>query len=346
MVILLLVQGIIKLDQCIPRRWQFFSGNSAVQGLCIILLLSYTSVSNTSLNILLPITYQSAIDSEGSSLGTYVYVDPGVPYLDVTRHLPYWLLALLVEVLLVVPFAVFMVIAPWTMKFIMSARVKHVVMEYQSCFQDGHRWFAGIYLIARQLLFLVTAISYTPEMKAYLQQMVSASLLILMASVQPYNNWLFNLVDILILFLLTVISFSGYNLTAIQLFHNTNFHNSVIGILSLLPCLCVLLACIIAALYKVYKCIQRRKYDGQLNSVIDEHSILSPSVEQSIRASLRPPPTSRMDEDLPPRFYDEESNARNSDESTSLLRGDMGRSAHFSRIRRSPINNAKQFNTK
>ena len=305
--IILLIAVIIKCDKYCFKKLQLFTGDSAIQVLCIMLLIVYTSISETSLNILLPLHYfdGSASESDVVHSKSYVYVDPGVKYFDPTNHLPFWIVAFLVEFCFVLPFGIFMTISPFLMRCMNFTRVKPLLDEYQNCFYDKHRWYAGVYLLARQALFLISMVCPHPEMMSYIQQIFCLLLLILVSVLQPYRNPLINKMDIFFLLILTIISFSGYNPTSTQTFSNVKLHEAILGILSLLPFLVIVIGFIGLAMrnYLVRPLV--------LKKVLGLHHVISDQSDAVSNASEDPPLRSDglksySERELPPRFYDEE----------------------------------------
>ena len=307
----LIIIGIIKADRHCFKKVQLFTGNSAVQVLCIMLLIVYTSISVTSLNILLPLFYYNGTttDSNVKIHQAYVYVDPSVEYFDHVHHLPYWIIAFLVEFGFVLPFGVFMVLAPFLMRCFNLSRVKPLLDEYQNCFHDNHRWFAGVYLLARQALFLISMVVTNPETMSYVQQNFCLLLLILVATLQPYRNHLINKMDILFLFLLTMISFSGYNATSLQTFHSETSHIVMLMILSLLPCVMMCVGFLgLAVWHYVLQPLMLKRVLRLQHVLSDESDTYSNTSEEPplLRTEVTRSTWTRSDRELPPRFYDEE----------------------------------------
>ncbi|XP_019850065.1 PREDICTED: uncharacterized protein LOC109580920 [Amphimedon queenslandica] len=307
--IALLIAVIIKLDKYCFKKLQLFTGDSAVQVLCIMLLIVYTSISETSLYILLPLSYfnGSANESDVAYGKTYyVYVDPGVTYFHTTHHLPFWIVAFLVEFGIVLPFGIFMTIAPFLMRCMNFTRVKPLLDEYQNCFHDNHRWYAGVYLLARQALFLISMVSSShPEIMSYVEQIFCLLLLILVSVLQPYRNPLINKLDIFFLLILTIISFSGYNPTSSQTFASEEAHEIILGFLSLIPFTVIVIGFIGLAVrnYLVRPLV--------LKKVLGLHHVISDQSDTLSNTSEEPPLRSDdlksySERELPPRFYDEE----------------------------------------
>jgi hypothetical protein len=339
-----LVIAIIKFDQHCLRRVQFFTGNSAVQALCIILLISYTSISVTSLRILLPLNYQNI--SSGKSVGnvSFVYVEPGIEYMDIAYHLPYWLIAFIMEVFIVIPFAIFIFVTPWLIRCVNLTRIKPLLDEYQNCFKDEYRWFAGVYLLARQAFFLVSMVSTNPQMMAYLQQLFCLGLLLFVATLQPYCNKWYNYVDIFFLFILSLLSITGYNATATTTYSSDKAQLAVMVSLSFLPCITVVIGFIIVVIRKCLKRCFKSSQSRRLQSLLgsdylinsDTHSYLgSSSVDDMYHTEVYT--DDERNSDLPPRFYDEEHSFKKS-ERVKLLQSRQAYSYSTTAQTNKPIN--------
>ena len=334
--VVILILLIIKIDQWCFCKVQFFKGNAAIQALCIILLISYTSVSQTSLKILLPLTYQDA--STGKQVEQrYVYVDPDVAYMNPTLHLPYWLIAFVVETCFILPFALLMLLAQWLMRCVNLSRVKPLLDEYQNCFHDNYRWFAGVYLLARQALFLISMVSTGPNQMSYLQQLFCLFLLVVVATLQPYRVKMFNYIDIFFLSLLTLIAMTGYNSTANSMFSlSEDAHQIIIGLLSLVPSVFIFICCLVLFARKICRAVIKG-YSTRLNYVLGNDSLSLSSGGGTSSEDLRNT-ASFIDvhDDLPPRFYDEEDDYRQ-DEQAKLLQSRRQGRAIFTATRYNTI---------
>ena len=308
-IVTLLVILLIKIDQYCLRRFSFFSGFAAVQALCILLLMCYTAISVTSLRTVLPLIYQNAVPLEpDTTIPHHVFADPNVVYFDLHLHLPYWILAMLVLVVLVLPFAILMISAQWIMKIpcVSLAKIKPILDEYQNCFKDSCRWFAGVYLLARPLLFMITALAQTPATTSYLQQIFCISLLVMVATVQPYRKRFHNLLDTFLLSDLTVVSFTARTSTVQQIFIlHPIIQFVIVSVLSLAPFLFMLLAFIVTS---IRQCTVRYKESVKMRSVLNratttrtaQHNEEESDVQQEENDNLL------ISTGLPDRFYEHE----------------------------------------
>ena len=323
--VMIMIFTVIKIDQSGWRRSQFFTGESSIQALCIILLIIYTSVSETSLNIILPLQYHSP---NGDHLYWYVHADPGLRYMDPRHHLPFWLLAVSVQLLLVLPFSLLMFFAPWVMRCINLSKIKPILDEYQNCFHDNHRWYAGVYLLARQVMYLISGFVEDPELTAYLQQIFCLSLLILAATLHPYRNKVHNVIDIMLLSLLTFMTFTtaGSNGRHVYYRHN-KAQVAVVGIACITPCVVMVTVILVMGIYKFcskLKQFRRFKMQSVITDTVNAHDSQASGTDDTMSLWTTGSSSTRYqntydDDDLPPRFYDEERIHTRREEKTPLI---------------------------
>ena len=197
----LIISIIIYLLLQVNRRCcrSAFTQSSPIHILCIILLLVHTSLFQTSIDLIEPI-----------NLGehTYVKIQPDIPYRDLTKHLVYLLFALVVEVAVVL-FAVGLFLAPCLMRCGILQKVswlKHIIDEYQACYRRNHRWFAGYYLLCRQLVALTPILSNQSRV-IFFQQILNSTILLVHVYIQPYKERWLNMLDTIFLFDLTLLTF-------------------------------------------------------------------------------------------------------------------------------------------
>ena len=180
----------------LARRCKILSlpDHSPEHGLCTIILLTFTSLNETSMNILRSVKFP---------FGTIVYIQPNMEYFSVKEHLPYALVALLVQIIFLIPFTCLLLFAPFLSRWFNFIRIKPMLDNFQYCYRDNMRWMAGIYFLAR-LLFLVCVLTD----QLVLQNaalLISLSLLFIITMLQPYHEQHLNYIDGLLLFNLTII---------------------------------------------------------------------------------------------------------------------------------------------
>lgn len=221
-----------------------FSGQSPLHALCILLLLSYNSLFQTSINLLAPVTLQNAF-TDGDNTLINVWIQPSTPYFDPTEHLPYALIALFVELILVIPFTFIALFSPFLMRWRRMARFKPIWDEYQACYKDRYRWFAGYYLVCRHLVALTSFAAPSETLTIFLQQILNILILLIHAYIQPYRERWLNVLDTVFLLDLVLLSITN-GFTAGLVFGRDlyYFHLAVRYTLILIPCLYFTLACV------------------------------------------------------------------------------------------------------
>ena len=190
-----------------PRRISL-AQNTPIHAISVLILLSYCSLTFISFKILKPIKIYGH---------TMVYVDPDWKYFH-TEHLPYALLAIFIEFFITIPVCLLLLFAPCLSRRInlVKIKLKPIVDEFQACYRPERRWFAGFYFLARQLVYLVNAISQMSEVRSlppqkniYLQ-FLNALILLVHVIFEPYRlRWL-NLVDALLLMNILLLSFFDF----------------------------------------------------------------------------------------------------------------------------------------
>ena len=109
--------------------------------ICLILTIAYTSIADTSLQILRYINFAGVN-------GAHIYLSPSIKYCT-GRHVVYFIIALLHELLIVVGLPLLLIISHWTNTvnlIFIRIDIKPIVDQFQGCYKDNYRWFAVVYL--------------------------------------------------------------------------------------------------------------------------------------------------------------------------------------------------------
>ena len=179
-----------------PKRLSL-AENSPNHAICLLILTSYTSMTYTCFEILRPISINGH---------WFVYMDPEIPYFHPRLHLPYALFAIFVELFVSLPICFLLLFAPCLSRLsrvnLVKLRLKPIVDEYQACYKENHRWYAGFYFLARQLMYLANCMSVQliPQSNS-LFHLICVVILLVQTLVQPYKKqfWYLNVVDTLLL---------------------------------------------------------------------------------------------------------------------------------------------------
>ena len=166
--------------------------DSPVQGICLLIILSYSSLSDTSINILIP-TLLPGVDT------LRVRLQPELEYFS-GIHIPFAIISLLILVALVIPFVCLLLFSPFLftkVKFLQ--RIKPLLDEFQCCFKDRYRWYPGMYFCVG---FAITALSsYTVAYQAILVLFATIHFIL-----QPYRSRWWNALNIFLFSDLVLVS--------------------------------------------------------------------------------------------------------------------------------------------
>ena len=299
LVILTAVFTIAAIGHYFPRL-ALLSGETAVQAICFLLLLAFTSLAESSSFLLLPLTYY---DTYPHSDTWFVQIQPGTEYMHPNEHLPYAIVAILVLVFFVIPFALFLLLSPFLAKHFNLIKLKPFLDEYQSPFKDKYRWFAGVYLVGRELFFFTILWNVPTDTTVLLNQIFCGAILLLHAIVQPYRSRLLNAIDTAFLVGLTLLTLL-YSNTGVGAIHfGTPPRDVVIGVLILLPCIYVTLSLIGGIFYWIYRTSFCKKMCCRSHYMEEREPIINhPSLTTELSSSG----------DFPPRLLEQESADRRS----------------------------------
>ena len=169
-------------------RMSLFVSRCIIRVICLLILLSYTSISSTSLQLLLPLRFTDVKE-------WYTYSSPNIQYFH-GWHIIYGVVAIICELVLGIGLPLLLLLEPVLSKKINFIKIKPLLDQFQGCYKDKCRWFAAYYLICRQVLFLTIYIfnSDYSNMLFYLQ---TACVIIAMIHmwIQPYQNEFLNAFD-------------------------------------------------------------------------------------------------------------------------------------------------------
>ena len=178
-------------------RISLFISRCILRVICLLLLLSYTSLASTSLQLLRPLIFTDINK-------VYTYSSPHVQYFH-GRHMFYGIVAVLCELVVGIGLPLFLLLEPLLSRKINFIKIKPLLDQLQGCYKDKYRWFAAYYLICRQVIFLL---AYTGnvdfhKMQFYLQT-ACVFIAIIHVWLQPYKNEFINSLDSVILLIMVL----------------------------------------------------------------------------------------------------------------------------------------------
>ena len=190
----LLLLLIVIAARCSARITLFVS-RCIIRVICLLILLSYTLIASTSLQLLLPLRFTDVKE-------WYTYSSPHIQYFQ-GPHALYGVVAVFCQLIVGIGLPLLLLLEPVLNKKINFIRIKPLLDQFQACYKDKYRWFAAYYLICRQVIFLIVYIfsSNYYDMLFYLQ---TACVVIAMIHMwfRPYHNELLNALDGVLLLLI------------------------------------------------------------------------------------------------------------------------------------------------
>ena len=155
------IVGLIILASHFSRRSTKLLGNNPVSVLATLILLSYTNI----LRNLIAALYVTYLEYPTYNRGVWLY-DANIDYLR-TKHIPLFVLAVLVFLFLFVPYTLLLLFGQWLQAishlrffaWVKSARLKFFMDSYHAPYKARHRYWPGLLLVLRLVLLLVFALN-------------------------------------------------------------------------------------------------------------------------------------------------------------------------------------------
>ena len=173
------------LEQCNASRWLA----SPLKAMCILMMLSFWSLADISINILTP----TVLETQHYSM-YMVSIQPDITYFS-PQHLPLAIPALLVLLVVILPLVIILLSAPFLHRVINLFIIKPFLDEFQSCYKDKYRWYSGVYFV---VWIAIVGIQGLPDSLLYTQT-IFFILLCAQFLIKPYKSKLLNITDTLLL---------------------------------------------------------------------------------------------------------------------------------------------------
>ena len=183
------------------RRITVLVSRCIIRVICLLLLLSYTSLASTSLQLLRPLKFTDVNE-------VYTYVSPHIEYFH-GRHAIYGIVAVICELVVGIGLPLLLLLEPLLSRKINFIKIKPLLDQFQGCYKDKYRWFAAYYLICRQVIMLILVVSIIANRDYYstLFYLQTACVVIAMIHmwVQPYRKESRNALDGFILLVMVLV---------------------------------------------------------------------------------------------------------------------------------------------
>ena len=175
-------------------RFANMLGNNPVSVLATLILLSYTKILRT----LIAVFYVTYLEYPTYNRMVWLY-DGNIDYLS-GKHIPLFLVAVLVFVFLFLPYTLLLLFGQWLQaishlrlfSWVNSARLKPFIDSYHAPYKLKHRYWPGLLLVLRFVLLLIFAFNphHDPSVNL-LATLVGTNILQLWAWISGgvYRNW-------------------------------------------------------------------------------------------------------------------------------------------------------------
>ena len=181
------------------RRISDIIRRGVIHVICLLFLLSYTSIASTSLLLMRSLKFHE-IDE------VYTYLSPHIKYFH-GRHLAYGIVALLCICTIVLGLPLLLTLEPFLNYKFNFIKIKPLLDQFQGCYKDKYRCFAGYYMICRLLIItIVMAYSSNAFVVNYLLVIVCGMTQLIHVMVNPYSKEILNKFDGIILHLIIFVA--------------------------------------------------------------------------------------------------------------------------------------------
>ena len=194
-----IIVGIICLLTRMSYKLSAFLSRGIIRVICFLLLLSYTSVTTTSLLLLRSLTFDN-IDK------IYTYLSPEIEYFH-GHHLPYFIVAVLCTLVIVIGLPLLLLLEPFLNCKINFTRFKPLLDQFQGCYRDKYRSFAAYYMICRIVIVSIMIINSSNDNISQVL-LLTANILVALIHiiVKPYKAKILNSFDGVILQIMVFVS--------------------------------------------------------------------------------------------------------------------------------------------
>ena len=181
-IIAVVLLSTVLLARYYPR--QFLSlQSSPVQAICLLILLSFWSVSDTCIQLLKPTTTLSG--------GWRVALQPNIQYLKDPYHIITWIISTVLLTFLLVPFILLLFLSSLLRRKFNLTGIQPLLDAFQSCYNDKFRWYSGVYLLSWIILNI--------NLPYYVMEIILIAVGTLHFMIQPHKYRWLNIVDTLLL---------------------------------------------------------------------------------------------------------------------------------------------------
>ena len=190
--VLLVIVLIARINFCYRLRINRII-QSPIQPMCLLIVLSFWSLSKTSMEILKPII----IDGQWRFA-----IQPQYQYLGNAYTIALFCIAVSLLVFVYLPFILLLLFSQSVRAKVSMVRIQPLLDAFQSSYRDKCRWYSGVYLLVWVVLNI--------NMPAYAFIVTTAAVVLLHSLVQPHKSMFLNAADAFLLTDMMVLSSLSY----------------------------------------------------------------------------------------------------------------------------------------
>ena len=223
------------ISHCCPRLVSKIQ-ESPIQAICLLVMLSFWSLTNTNYRMLLPLKVGNEYRAD---------IHPETKYFH-QWHILLVIVAIFFLIVITVPFIIILGLSnirTLYRKFRLY-RLKPLLDEFQSCYHDNYRWYCVVYYIT-WLVYIVC--SQYP----YGAQIVLVLILTLHFVFQPYRRHLLNIIDMVLL--LDLLLLASLLQPSKMYDQNSLIQSVLVYTLTLCPLAYIFIGCLAILMVQIYR---------------------------------------------------------------------------------------------
>ena len=194
----LLILALISVSARYSYKLSTFLSRAVIHAICLLLLLSYSSIASTSLLLVRAIRFTD-VDK------VYSYLSPDIEYFH-GRHLFYGLIAIVAGLVIIIGLPLLLLFQPFVNSKVNFIKIKPLLDQFQGCYKDKFRYFASFYMVFRLMILGILVINETSGLiTLYSMQVVCIIMILVHVTVRPYNNNIVNVFDSVMLATLVLV---------------------------------------------------------------------------------------------------------------------------------------------
>ena len=189
--VLLVIVLIARINFCYRLRINRII-QSPIQPMCLLIVLSFWSLSKTSMEILKPVIVD----------GRRFAIQPQYQYLGSAYTIALFCIAVSLLVFVYLPFILLLLFSQSVRAKVSMVRIQPLLDAFQSSYRDKCRWYSGVYLLVWVVLII--------NMPAHAFIVLTAAVVLLHSLIQPHKSMFLNATDAFLLMDMMVLSSLSY----------------------------------------------------------------------------------------------------------------------------------------